>query len=229
MGYSFQNKDLLIEAITHSSAAREINNQRGLIEQKIRWNERLEFLGDSVLGLSISDKLMRKEKECQEGELSKLRAHLVSALSLVEIAESIRLGDFLILSVGESKAGGSAKHSLLADALEACFGAIYLDGGFEKTKSVILSLFKEKLEYGLTEILEKDYKTRLQELTQELYKQAPEYRLVEKKGPDHKAQFLIALHIKEHPVFHGTGCSKKSASQNAAKKALQKLLESARS
>lgn len=228
LGYTFQNSDLLIEAITHSSAAREINHKMALDTEKVPWNERLEFLGDSVLGLAISDELMSREEEYEEGELSKIRAYLVCAGSLADIADRIQLGDFLILSQGETRAGGAKKRSVLADAVEACFGAIYIDGGFDQAKSAILTLFSHKLECDLTQILEKDYKTRLQEVTQRLFKETPVYELIEKKGPDHKALFQIAIHITGQPVVRGVGCSKKRASQDAARKALKNLLESAK-
>lgn len=222
LNYSFRNEELLIRALTHSSMAKEITKRYSSAEA-IPWNERLEFLGDSVLSLAISTKLIGLAENHDEGVLSKMRAHLVSESSLASLARGLKLGDFLLISGGESKGGDSDNRSILADAFEAILGAIYLDSDFATVKSVILKLFDEKLKTDTSDMLENDYKSRLQELTQSQFKRAPTYSLTDRRGPDHNAVFEIEVEFDGLVLGIGTGPSKKQASQDAAKKALVTL------
>ena len=217
IGYKFRNSDLLFEALTHSSAAKDSMKRVGGV---VEWNERLEFLGDSVLGLSISSYLHSHPESYPEGMLSKIRAFLVCERSLAGIANTINLGNFLALSPGEERGGGRDKPSVLADALEALFGAIYLDGGFDAANSVILTLFDKKLQSDLSNFTKTDYKSRLQELTQEQFKEAPSYEVVSKSGPEHDSLFQVEVRFRGQTLGKGQGPSKKAASQDAAKHAL---------
>lgn len=220
MQYSFETEDLAFEALTHSSAAKEIKRRDKI---SIPWNERLEFLGDSILGLIISTALIEHPKNFSEGELSKIRASLVSEKNLARIARKIELGDLLMFSVGEKKARGDAKTSVLADALEAIFGAVYLDGGYETARAKILDLFADDLSKPLTRLIKNDFKSRLQEITQRRFKETPTYELIASDGPDHDREFKVAVAFREKTLALGRGTNKKKASQNAAAKALEEL------
>lgn len=224
IGYTFCNWELLVESLTHSSAARDLAKKVPQ-ENSIPWNERLEFLGDSVLGLTISSNLLKRPEGYPEGMLSKIRASLVSEPSLAAIGREIKLGEYLLLSPGEERGGGRQKDSVIADALEALFGAIYLDGGFSAAEKVILDLFAEKLSSQLTDLIEKDYKSRLQELTQGTFKEAPIYRVVDRTGPDHRSSFNVEVEFRGRTLGVGEGPSKKAASQEAAKQALRLFLD----
>jgi len=219
LGYSFKNNELLVRALTHSSVAKEITKRYNPAEA-IPWNERLEFLGDSVLSLAISTKLIGIDHNYNEGTLSKMRAHLVNETSLVSLARTLRLGEYLLISGSECGAIGPANRSILADALEAILGAIYLDSDFTTVQKVILKLFDEKLKVDTSDMLENDYKSRLQEFTQSRFKRAPTYSLIDRKGPDHNAVFEIEVAFDGLVLGVGTGPSKKQASQDAARKAL---------
>lgn len=225
LDYQFNRNELLVEALTHSSLISEIKRAKSWDKRRLVWNERLEFLGDSVLGLSISSALLAKPEGFPEGVLSKIRAALVSEASLAEHARRIELGEFLLLGSGEDKSGGRNKDSVLADALEAVFGAIYLDSGFEAAQAIILRLFEAKLSSKLSQLIQKDYKTRLQEFMQAMYKQTPEYKIADKHGPDHDSSFIVEVSFKDRLLGIGKGSSKKQASQDAAKKALSLLKE----
>ncbi|MFW7379396.1 MAG: ribonuclease III [Oligoflexus sp.] len=219
IGYRFKSWDLLVESVTHSSAARDLSKKQST-QSPIPWNERLEFLGDSVLGLTISSNLLKRPEGYPEGMLSKIRASLVSEASLATIGKNIELGEYLLLSPGEERGGGRNKESVIADALEALFGAIYLDGGYDAAEQVILDLFDEKLSSQLTDLIDKDYKSRLQELTQGSFKEAPVYRVIDRTGPDHRASFNVEVEFRGKTLGVGEGPSKKAASQEAAKQAL---------
>ena len=208
--YKFKNINLLKEAITHKSIKSSINN------------ERLEFLGDAVLDLIVGEYLYHKFKGKSEGDLSKLRASLVNEDSLAKIAKELRLGEFLYLSTAEENNGGREKQSLIGDALEALMGAIYLESGLEKVKSIFIAL----LEANFPDIslnLTKDYKTTLQELTQAKIGLAPKYELISSSGPDHKKSFEMAVILEGKEIARAIGNSKKSAEQACALKALEIL------
>ncbi|HSK74976.1 MAG TPA: ribonuclease III [Thermoanaerobaculia bacterium] len=215
-GYRFKRSDLLELALTHRSYA----NEQGVPEHY----ERLEFLGDAVLGLVAADWLYANHPELPEGELSKLKAQLVSRNTLAKHAEEIELGAALRIGVGEDRSGGRTKSSLLADSMEAIFGAIYLDGGLEAARSAILAMLEgagtERTQQRVT-----DAKTQLQEVVQALGWDLPEYRLVGAEGPDHNKVFTVECWVNGEPSGKGEGPSKKMAEQNAAADALARLPE----
>lgn len=217
IGTRFWNRETLKSAITHKSYANE---------KKIpsyRHNERLEFLGDAVLELVVSDTLMEAYPEAPEGDLSKLRASMVNEKTLSWIAKELELGDLLYLGKGEEIGQGREKASLLADAYEAVLGAIYLDRGFRKAYKVVkkhaLLLLKQVTSDGFY----KDYKTHLQETAQTLFKMVPKYRMTDESGPDHDKTFQVNILISGEVYGTGSGKSKKEAEQNAAREALEKL------
>ena len=215
--YKFQNMDLLFEAVIHSSGAQEQFRKYGT---NLPWNERLEFLGDSILGLVLSNELLNRPESYAEGQLSKIRASLVNEDSLAQLASQIDLGRYLILSVGEERSGGRRKKSVLADALEAL---LELSIWMEATKPLsewYWTCFKKKLSAPLTALVKEDYKSRLQELTQSSFKETPNYEVVEKSGPDHKLSFVVAVNFRGSRLAIGQGPNKKKASQEAAKQAL---------
>ena len=186
-------------------------------------NERLEFLGDSVLGLLISDTLLRRIESFPEGDLSKIRASLVNERVLAGIGRKLEIGHCLILGKGESKGGGRNKNSLLADALEAIIGAVYIDGGVQPCHKIIKVLYKEQFSGAIDVLSKLDYKTRLQELSQQLYKETPKYKMISSAGPDHAKIFEVEVSILGQVYSTGNGASKKLASQIAAEKAYKKL------
>lgn len=218
LGYTFRDRDLLRLALTHRSFA----NERRLAEQ----NERLEFLGDAVLELVTATKLYHEHADLPEGELSRRKSYLVSEPTLAALADRVGLGEVLRLGVGEERSGGRRKPSLLADALEAVFGAVYLDGGLTAGRAVIEPL----LEHEIRETEDwdrRDSKTRLQELVQAQGVEVPRYVLIEEHGPDHDKTFTVECRVGGRPVGLGSGGSKKSAEQDAALDALsdQRLLD----
>lgn len=218
----FRDPRKLLEAITHSSAATEFNRHADQNEQ-VAWNERLEFLGDSVLNLVITTWLFRHLPKHSEGVLSKMRASLVSEQALAEIAHTINLGQFLVLSKSEENSSGRAKRSLLADALEALFGAVYQDQGFEAAEQLILDVYQSHLEAPIDQLSEGDYKTSLQELTQKVTKKRPSYELISSEGPEHEPKFIVAVKFEGKLLGIGEGQTKKRASQEAALAALKVL------
>ncbi len=214
LGYRFRHKALLKNGLTHKSYA----NER-------RWdptfhNERLEYLGDAVLELIVSHLLMKKYPQAAEGELSKLRAAIVNEKTLAGVARAHSLGDFLYLGKGEEMGSGREKSSLLADALEAVIGSIYLDRGFKKAFKVIGKIALELFDQVGQEGFYQDYKTLLQERAQELFRTVPKYKMVREIGPDHDKTFEVNLMIRGEVYGVGSGKSKKDAEQNAAKEAL---------
>jgi ribonuclease III len=217
LGYSFKKKEYLFIALTHKSFA----NERDLPLSEN--NERYEFLGDAVLELSISHILFENYPDYPEGELSKIRAASVNEVQLAEVAKSINLGEYMNLGKGEDMTGGRDKPSLLSDAYEAVLGAIYLDRGFNKAKKVIGKHFSSVLKTIGKKGFYKDYKTRLQEVSQAKFRTIPKYRLVKESGPDHRKVFEINLLISNELYGVGRGHSKKLAEQDAAKIALQKI------
>jgi ribonuclease-3 len=214
LGHRFKRPDLLQLALTHRSYA----NEQSVPEHY----ERLEFLGDSVLGLVTADWLYERHPELPEGELSKLKAQLVSRPSLAWHAERLELGPALRIGIGEERSGGRTKASLLADSLEAVFGAIYLDGGLDAARKAILAMLEETGEER-TQLLHSDAKTQLQEVTQAMGLDLPEYRLTGAVGPDHNKVFTIECWVAGEIAGTGDGPSKKMAEQKAAAEALARV------
>ena len=208
------SEKLLTQAITHRSYSYENGG--------IPTNERLEFLGDSVLGLVVTDELYRKNPDAEEGQLAKLRAAVVNAKALADVARTLGLGDFLLLGKGEETTGGRDKSSILADALEAIIGAIYVEHGIEKSGEVILQLFAPIIaaSFELGEAL--DWKTSLTELVAGKNLGSIEY-LIEQSGPDHDKSFSAKVKVGDLVFAHGVGKSKKEAEQKAAALAFQDL------
>ena len=214
LDYSFKNQELMSQAFMHPSYVYE-KDDIGVSD-----NQRLEFLGDAVINLAISHLLMETFPEMKEGDLSKYRASLVSENGLYYIARGLKLGDYLFLGKGEEQTNGRKKPSILTDALEALIGAIYLDGGFTSVFRVIEKLFSPLLKgKGLGESIN-DFKTDLQEYSQEVFQLTPEYRLEKETGPDHDKTFYVAVYLKGDLMGRGKGKSKKEAEQKAAEEAL---------
>ena len=208
---------MLIEALTHKSY---LNEARGPDEAD---NERLEFLGDAVLDLVVSEYLVHAFPDAAEGELSKLRSRLVSEKTLSRVAKRIGLGDLLRLGRGETKTQGRSKPSILADALEAVLAAVYLDGGPEAAARCVKTAFSEELASCDRTLVKGDYKTDLQELCQREFDMLPHYRTIRETGPDHEKMFEVEILIRGDRYGVGDGKSKKEAEQVAAKRALEKL------
>lgn len=214
LDYYFKNQELMSQAFMHPSYVYE-KDDIGVSD-----NQRLEFLGDAVINLAISHLLMETFPEMKEGDLSKYRASLVSENGLYYIARGLKLGDYLFLGKGEEQTNGRKKPSILTDALEALIGAIYLDGGFTSVFRVIEKLFSPLLKgKGLGESIN-DFKTDLQEYSQEVFQLTPEYRLEKETGPDHDKTFYVAVYLKGDLMGRGKGKSKKEAEQKAAEEAL---------
>lgn len=214
LGYKFQNRALLENALTHSSHANE-NRGKGL-----QSNERLEFLGDSVLGMVTADYLFRSHPDLPEGDLTRTRASLVCEGSLVEVAQILGLGDYLMLGKGEDSGGGRERPSILADAVEAVLAAVYLDGGIGSARKMVQKFILDREEKKMGS---RDYKTALQELVQRESGQVLEYRLTDAQGPDHAKVFQVAVDLNGTAIGTGEGRSKKEAEQNAAKAGIDTL------
>jgi len=211
IGYAFKDGELLLKALTHSSFA----NEKHLPES----NERLEFLGDSVLSLVVADYLYRHFSHIPEGELTKLRASLVCEQALSSFAERISLGEWLRLGRGERMTGGSRRPSILADAFEAVIAAIYLDGGIEPAREFILRFVRPETEQRRTVVI-LDFKTSLQEIIQQNPDEMVEYVVTGESGPDHDKRFTVEVRLNNETIGRGEGRSKKEAEQKAAKEAL---------
>jgi ribonuclease-3 len=211
----FKNKELLHEALTH----------RSYLNENPSWplsnNERLEFLGDAVLELVITELLFEKYPKYQEGELTSFRSALVNYRMLSEIARGISLEEFLYLSRGEAKDSGKAKDVILANAMEAIFGAVYLDQGYDAAKKVIASLVFSKITEVIEKKLYRDSKSLLQELIQEKTKITPTYRVLKETGPDHQKHFVVGVYLGSNQIGEGSGSSKQEAEVNAASQALK--------
>lgn len=220
IGYEFNDRALLQNALTHSSYC---------YEHKLKYrenNERLEFLGDAVLDAVIAEVMYYRLSENEEGDLSKLRAAVVCEESLLRKAEDLGLTDYIRLGHGEETSGiKRKKRSLVADAVEATLGAIYLDGGWESVKKVILALFSDIIDDALQGKLRHDYKTALQEYLQAIGNPSISYRIEGESGPDHDKTFFAVLRNNGEIIGRGSGSTKKQAEQNAAQEALQKLLK----
>ena len=213
LGYAFRDRSLLENALTHSSYANENHSAKGS-------NERLEFLGDSVLGMVTADFLYGAHPQLPEGDLTRLRAALVCEESLAEVADRLDLGSYLRLGKGESGGGGRERPSIRADAVEAVLAAVYLDGGLEEARALIRRLILDREE---EKAVHRDYKTALQELVQREAGQVLAYRLVGESGPDHAKEFTMEVDLNGAVVGKGTGHSKKEAEQMAAKAAVERL------
>ncbi len=211
LGYTFQDVSLLQNALTHSSFANERRGQS---------NERLEFLGDSILGMVTADRLYHWFPSLPEGRLSRLRAELVCEQSLHAVALDLKLGDYLRLGKGEEHSGGRTRPSILADAVEAVIAAMFLDGGLEPARAFILGHILAGVEEGEIHHV-KDYKTELQEVIQRKADQHIRYELVESSGPDHMKRFTMAVFLNDEEIGRGDGRSKKEAEQEAARAALK--------
>jgi ribonuclease III len=212
LNYTFSDLDLLSRSLTHVSYGRG---------KKDEHNETLEFLGDAVLDLAVSDLLMRRFPDKSEGDLSKMRASLVNAMVLAEKAALLRLGELLRMGKGEERSGGRKKTSILAGVFEALVGAIYWDGGYEPARRVVERYFAPDIQEKT--LGQQDYKTRLQEISQMLFHEPPVYKLVAESGPDHEKRFVTEIAVGGKVLGRGEGKSKKQAEQEAAGKALTGL------
>lgn len=216
LGYQFINPELLNLALTH----RSVGGQN---------NERLEFLGDSILNHIIAEAVYRSFPSSREGEMSRMRASLVKGDTLAELGEELKLGEYLRLGAGERKSGGHRRGSILADALEAVIGAILLDSDVDRCRECVLTLFTHRLQQLTPGLVEKDAKTRLQEYLQSRRNPLPEYDLVDVRGEDHARQFRVACRLsKPQLVAEGRGASRRKAEQDAATLALEKLSDHGR-
>jgi len=215
--YKFNKLSMINEALTHSSYANECRNKY------IHNNERLEFLGDSVLSIVVSEYIYLKYNNLPEGELTKVRANVVCEPSLANQAKRINLGKYLRLGKGEEVTGGRDRVSILADAFEAVIGALYLDGGMEIARDFILNMLSPSIELASKGSLFRDYKTDLQELLQSKYDDKISYRVVDETGPDHNKTFEVEVILGDRVLGVGQGKSKKESEQMAAKKALEKV------
>jgi len=211
IGYTFKDKQLIIEALTHKSYKKPYNN------------ERLEFLGDAVLDLIVGEYLFKKFPSSNEGILSKIRASLVNESGFTLLARAIGLGEYMYLSLAEENNNGRDKPSLLSNAFEALIGAIYLEAGLQKAKDISIKLLEECHPRIDLQSLSKDYKTALQELTQATHGVTPSYELLGSFGPDHRKEFEIAVVLDSKEIARAKGKSKKDAQQKAAQIALEKL------
>jgi len=215
LGYKFTDPSLLKAALTHSSYANE-NKRSGAIS-----NERLEFLGDSVLGMSVAELIYKEKPDMPEGQMTRLRAELVCEKSLAAIAVKFGLGEYMLLGHGEEKGEGRKRPSILADAVEAVLAAIYLDGGFGPVRNLIGTHLQPVT--GLAEFENTDYKTALQEVIQEKSGRSLTYQIIGETGPDHSKTFTVEVLINGAFIACGTGKSKKEAEQSAARAALREI------
>lgn len=214
--YKFKDINLLKTALSHTSYAHEKASN-------IKSNERLEFLGDTVLNLVISEKIYMHKPEITEGNMSKIRSTVICEDALYEAALKLRYNDFIMLGVGEERLGGRNKASILADAFEAVIAAIYLDAGFDTAKEFILRNLGQVAEDAVGKLGEKDHKTKLQEILQRDNSEKISYEIVEEHGPAHKREYVAVVKIGSKVLGKGKGTSKKEAEQNAANVALEKI------
>ncbi|MBX3171930.1 MAG: ribonuclease III [Candidatus Eremiobacteraeota bacterium] len=210
--YQFRDQSLLAQALRHESYAQESEESS---------QERLEFLGDSILGAVVSDFLFRHYHQLPEGRLAQMKAALVSTEQLAEKARQLELGDYVELGRGQQQEGNRQRSNLLADTLEALIGAIYLESGFETVRNLVLRLFENELRAA--EEWRKDYKSSLQEEAQRLFQELPEYQVLEEIGPPHDRTFLVQVCLRGRVYGHGSGRSKREAGQKAAEEALSRL------
>ena len=213
--YKFNNLGLLENALTHTSYSHEHINTKS--------NERLEFLGDTILNLVISEKIYMHVPEISEGNMSKIRATIICEDALYEAALKLNYDKFIMLGVGEEKLGGRRKASILADAFEAVLAAIYLDSDFNTAKDFVLRNLSEFSEEAIGQLGQKDHKTKLQEILQKDSSEKISYEIIDEKGPDHKKEYVAIVKLGNKVLGQGEGNSKKEAEQNAADAALKKL------
>lgn len=216
ISYKFKCKQNLVLALTHSSFANENKSE------KIGNNERLEFLGDSVLNLIISERIFSDYPELAEGEMTKKRANIVCESSLMKCSNDLGLGEFILLGKGEELTGGRNRASILSDVFEALIGAIYIDGGIKSARGFINRVMNRLIKDSVNGMNFMDYKTQLQEIVQKNNSCAVSYEIVEEKGPDHDKHFVTQVKISGRVAGRGEGKSKKESEQNAAKEALEK-------
>ncbi|MFW5976560.1 MAG: ribonuclease III [Bacillota bacterium] len=219
LNIEFNNKTLIQKAVTHKSFPNEN------LELDLEDNERLEFLGDAVLNLAISSYVYRHFPQYPEGKLAKMKSVLVSERMLAQKAKKLEIGEHLLLGKGEEATGGRKRNSILADTMEAIFGAIYLEKDFEFVKNFIQNLFKKNIKAVNNNNYIRDYKTLLQELVQKDGSKRPQYEVIEETGPEHNKEFLIEVKVNDKKLGKGRGSNKKEAEQQAAKTALKNLDE----
>lgn len=217
LGFTFQDKSLLQRALTHRSYLNE--------SPQLPWldNERLEFLGDSILGFVTAEHLYHRFPEMKEGDLTSLRAALVRGQTLAEFASQLNIGPYLLISRGEDAGGGRSRPALLAATFEAIVGALYIDRGFEVARNLIVRMIDSKTHSILQERLDRNAKSLLQELSQGRLKVTPIYRLVDSKGPDHAREFTVQVCLNERVYGSGSGRNKQAAEQEAARSAILEL------
>ena len=218
LGYAFKSRKLITDALTHKSFHHEST------DKTYNYNERLEFLGDSVLGLIIAETLFLEKGSFTEADMSKMKSYLVKEAVLYEIAAKLSLGKYLRLGKGEESTGGRQKKSVLSNAFEALVGAIFLDSDYESTRRVVLKLFNEKIPSVIAKKEGYDCKSELQEQSQSLFGMLPEYRIVKQEGEEHRKTFTAEVYINKQLYGTGVGKSKKEAQMAAAKEALGKLV-----
>jgi ribonuclease-3 len=234
LGYRFVRPELLEQALTHSSQARELESAQPVTPNRVGDNEQLEFLGDAVLGLITTEDLFQRFPQFREGELSKLRAHLVSEKHLIRVAQVLELGHYLRLGRGEEKSGGRNKTALLVDALEAILGAMYVDSGLETVRRVVIehivSPELKTIALNGSSMPLNDYKSALQERLQAMGRPQPAYVLVKERGPEHSKTFTVQARLMKADEPHQTeqvgqaeGSTKKNAEQGAARQLLEYL------
>ncbi|MDT3697944.1 MAG: ribonuclease III [Thermincola sp.] len=221
LGIPWNNEEHLLQALTHSSFAHENRNHQVSLDH----NQRLEFLGDAVLELVVSDYLYKRYPDFPEGTLTKIRAGIVCEPSLAGVANNMSLGEFLLMGKGEERSGGRRRPSILADAMEALIGAVYVDQGIEQAYGFVI----EKLADVIEKVVESgglktDYKTQLQELVQKKSENALGYRILEETGPDHSKTFIAGVSCRGTQWGQGSGRTKKEAEQDAARHAMEKIL-----
>ena len=215
IGYKFKEKSYLQTALTHSSYVNEHKSSKD--------NERLEFLGDSVLSLIVSNYIFSYKSNLKEGELTKIRSILVCEKSLMKVAEKIDIGSYMRLGKGEKNSGGNKRASILADAVEALIAAMYLDSDFDTVSKYVLSWLEEDIVIALSNKKNYDYKSKLQEEIQKVKGRTIKYEMLDMKGPDHDRTFTIGVYRDDQIIGTGTGRSKKDAEQISAKDALEKM------
>jgi len=215
LGYSFSDRSIVFEALTHRSYSHEKKN-------KLNY-ERLEFLGDAVLQLIVTEYLLDRYKNYDEGLLSKLRGYFVSEDFLSKIATELKLGNYLLLGKGEKASGGKYKESLLCDIFESVVAAIYIDGGYSQARDIIINHFGTSIDEDISSSAFMDSKSELQKISQRKYGNLPEYTVLDEKGPEHDKIFVVRVDVQDLVSETGIGKTKKTAEKDAARKALKKL------
>ncbi len=213
----FKDKDMLNRSLIHRSYVNESS------AEKIKDNERLEYLGDSVLGLIVNEYIFKRFENYPEGDLAKIKSAVVSEATLAKVARDIKLGEYLLMGKGEELSGGRDRSSILANSFEALIGAVYLDSGLKESRKFVLTLLKKDIERIDRMTYLRDPKTTLQEFVQKRYKERPVYEVIEERGPDHKKEFIVKLIINGVEAARGTGSSKRKAEMLAAEHVLKKI------